>query len=216
MMKFSWNEFRDLVISMAVIALAFTILFRNDVNGNYLLLIFAILIGVVPGFLFHELAHKFMAIRYGLDAEFKMYIHGLFLALVGSVMGIILASPGAVYINLGQSKDQLRDQLIYDAKEGKIAIAGPLVNIFLAVLFAPLIIAGLIIPDVNLSWTLYIIGYIGFIINSTMAAFNMLPGSILDGAKVYDWDKTIWAVVAAVAFIMGGFSYLVMFGVINI
>ena len=229
MVKFSLSEFRDLVISMAVIALAFTILFRNEVDGNYLLLISAVLIGIVPGFLFHELAHKFMAIRYGLDAEFKMSMHGLFLALVGSVMGIILAAPGAVYVNLGQSKDQLRDHLIYETKEGKIAIVGPLVNIFLAVLFGALSIVSVIVghftTDIsyniymlnNSFWGyIYFIGFIGFIINSTMAAFNMLPVFILDGAKVYDWNKKVWGLVAAVSFLMGGPVYLWMFGVISI
>lgn len=227
MVNFSSGEIRDLIISMLVISLAFAIFFRNDVDGNYLLLISAVLIGVVPGFLFHELAHKFMAIRYGLDAGFKMYIPGLFIALIGSFMGIIFAAPGAVYINVGQSRDQLRDQLIYDANEGKIAIVGPLVNIFLAVLFVVLSIVSVIVGHftTDISYNMYLItnsfwgyilyiGSIGFLINSTMAAFNMLPWSILDGSKVYDWNKKVWGLVAAAAFMMGGISYLLMFGII--
>lgn len=222
MVKFSLVEIRDLVISMLVISLAFAIFFRNDVDGNFLLLISAVLIGVVPGFLFHELAHKFMAIRYGLDAEFKMYIHGLFLALIGSFVGIIIAAPGAVYIKRDQSGDQLRDQLIYDTNEGKIAIVGPLTNIFLAVLFLAVIVVSVITgiitsPDgsfdtfINSSWgyVLYI-GYMGFMINGTMAAINMLPWSILDGAKVFDWNKKIWGLVAAISFIMAAVIYIPM------
>jgi Zn-dependent protease len=132
MVKFASYEIRDLFVSMAVITLAFSIFFRNDYDGNFFFLIPATLIGVVPGFLFHELAHKFMAIKYGFDAEFKMYMPGLFLALASSFFGVIFAAPGAVHIN--------GDRMISDKENGKIAIVGPLTNITLAILFVVLII----------------------------------------------------------------------------
>lgn len=214
MVNFSSSEIRDLVISMLVISLAFAIFFRNDYEGNFLLLIPATLIGVVPGFLFHELAHKFMAIKYGFDAEFKMYIPGLFIALVTSFIGIIFAAPGAVHIK--------GDRLITVKEEGKISIVGPLSNIFLAIIFAVLVVFCIIAAItssydynsfLNSSWGyVYYIGIIGFLINGTMAAFNMLPWSILDGSKVFDWNKKIWGVVAAFSFIMGAGPYLILLG----
>lgn len=146
MVKFTSREVRDLFISMAVITLAFAIFFRNDFDGNFLFLIPATLIGVVPGFLFHELAHKFMAIKYGFDAEFKMYILGLLLTIVSSFLPLIFIAPGAVHIN--------GDKMMSDKENGKIAIVGPLTNLILAFLFAALIIvlliAGYIVdPDGN-------------------------------------------------------------------
>lgn len=199
MVKFASYEVRDLFVSMAVLTLAFSIFFRDSYDGNFLFLVPATLIGVVPGFLFHELAHKFMAIKYGFDAEFKMHIYGLFLALASSFFGVIFAAPGAVYIN--------GDRMISDKENGKIAIVGPLTNITLAVLFVVLIVVILVIgiftsPDNSSLEYLFYIGLIGFTINSTMAAFNMLPWGIFDGSKVFDWSKMIWGVIAAIAFVM--------------
>lgn len=212
MVKFTSGEVRDLFISMAVITLAFAIFFRNDYDGNFLLLIPATLIGVVPGFLFHELAHKFMAIKYGFDAEFKMYMPGLFLALASSFFGVIFAAPGAVHIN--------GERMITDKENGKIAIVGPLINILLAIFFAILSIALLVIgiiidPNYDnfinspLGYLGYI-GVIGFLINSTMAAFNMLPWGVFDGSKVFDWSKIIWGAVAAIAFVMAIIPIILM------
>jgi Zn-dependent protease len=215
MVKFSSIEVRDLVISMVVISLAFAIFFRNDYDGNFLLAIPATLAGVVPGFLFHELAHKFMAIKYGFDAEFKMYMPGLFMAFVTSFLGIIFAAPGAVHIK--------GDRFISMEEDGKIAIVGPLSNILLAFLFLALIIVTMIMfvittdfsydTLVNSSWGyLVYIGIIGFTINGTMAAINMIPWSILDGASVYDWNKKIWGLVASISFIMAVAPYILMYG----
>ncbi len=214
MVRFTSGEVRDLFISMAVITLAFAIFFRNDFDGNFLFLIPATLIGVVPGFLFHELAHKFMAIKYGFDAEFKMYIPGLFLAFVSSFFGVIFAAPGAVHIN--------GDKIISDKENGKIAIVGPLVNIILAILFVVLVIILLIIGIITSSdgsydsfinsplGYLFYIGLMGFVINSTMAAFNMLPWGIFDGSKVFDWNKMIWGVISAIAFVMAIIPIILM------
>lgn len=199
MVKFASYEIRDLFVSMAVLTLAFSIFFRNDYDGNFLFLVPATLIGVVPGFLFHELAHKFMAIKYGFDAEFKMNIWGLFLALASSFFGVIFAAPGAVHIN--------GDRMISDKENGKIAIVGPLTNIVLAILFFVLVIIIVVIgivtsPDNSSLEYLFYIGGIGFTINSIMAAFNMLPWGIFDGSKVFDWSKMIWGVIGAIAFVM--------------
>jgi len=207
MVKFTLTELRDLIISMIVIALAFAIFFRNDYHNNFLILIPATLIGVVPGFLFHELAHKFMAIRYGFDAEFKMFIPGLLFALASSLFGIIFAAPGAVYIT--------GDKEISEEENGKISLVGPLINIILAFLFLAFIFATLIIniisnPDITVNTImsssagyLIYVGVMGFIINGSMAALNMLPWSILDGSKVFDWNKHVWGLVAGIAFVIG-------------
>ncbi len=214
MVKFASYEVRDIFISMIVITLAFSIFFRNDYDGNFLFLIPATLIGVVPGFLFHELAHKFMAIRYGFDAEFKMYMPGLFLALISSFFGIILAAPGAVHIN--------GDRMISDKENGKIAIVGPLTNIALAILFFVSVIIIFVIGTItgldssfdtlmnsSLGYLIYI-AMMGFVINSIMAAVNMIPWGIFDGSKVFDWSKMIWGVIAAIAFVMAIFTIILM------
>jgi Zn-dependent protease len=213
MVKFTFNEVRDLIISMVVIALAFAILFRKDYDNNFLLLIPATLIGVVPGFLFHEMGHKFMAIRYGFDAEFKMFIPGLFFALASSFFGIIFAAPGAVHIK--------GDKEISDKEGGKIAIVGPLINIILALLFLAVSIVSMFIGMItyiegNYAFVITVgayefsfweflsyIGFVGFFVNGSMAALNMIPWSLLDGSKVFDWNKYVWGIVAIISFLIG-------------
>ena len=75
----------------------------------------------------HELAHKFVAIHYGFWAEYKLWVQGLILAVVISVISnFIFAAPGAVYIH---------GEYISDEQNGKISLAGPLTNIVLALIF---------------------------------------------------------------------------------
>lgn len=215
MVKFTLNEFRDLIISVLVFVLAIGILLRDSMHGNYSLLITAALIGIVPGFVFHELAHKFMAIKYGFDAEFKMSVPGLFVALASSFFGLMIAAPGAVHVK--------GEREITDEESGKIAIVGPIVNIILALIFSALVFMTLItaiLNSFNGSFNsflnthgndLFYIGIVGFMINATMAALNMLPGGVFDGSKVFDWNKYIWGFVAIISFALGLLAILLMF-----
>jgi Zn-dependent protease len=127
MVSFSRGEVRDLLISMVVLSFAFAFFFRNDFEGNFLVLVPAMMIAVVPGFAFHELAHKFMAIKYGFDAEYRLWWFGLILAVFSSFFSVIFAVPGAIYIK--------GDKVISEVENGKISVVGPLINILLAFLF---------------------------------------------------------------------------------
>jgi Zn-dependent protease len=87
-----------------------------------------------------------------------------------------------------------------DEINGKISIAGPIVNIALALVF--LAIATAIYPSVFSSDTSLLIFYIsavGYSINSFLAVFNLLPIGNLDGSKVLTWNIGIWLVTIAVA-----------------
>lgn len=213
MYKFTSGEIRDLFISMAAVTFAFSIFFHNSFDNEFLYIIPVAFIAVVPGFLFHELAHKFMAIKYGFDAEFKMFVPGLFLALASSYFGIIFAAPGAVHIG--------GNKLINLKEMGKVAIVGPITNIILAFLFLAISIIIIIMAiltgsDTNYStnsllYYLFNIGWVGFMINGSMAALNMLPGGIFDGSKVFDWSKNIWAVVFAVSVIIAIIPYILLY-----
>lgn len=144
------------------------------------------------GFLFHELMHKSIAQKYGLSANFKASNQMLFLALVMSLFGFIIAAPGAVMIKgLNISK----------SKNGKISLAGPLANIILALIFLILLFA------INVEGVLFLTLSLGLKINSLLAAFNLLPIQGIDGKKVYDWDKTVYFIVfiLAVSLFIGSF-----------
>ena len=85
-------------------------------------------------------------------------------------------------------------------QNGKISIAGPLVNLLLCI---PFVIIFLISGGFSavISGNLFAkLGLAGIQINAIIAAFNLLPVSILDGRKVWAWSKAIFVVTIIVAF----------------
>ncbi len=185
---FSRTEVRDILIAWAALSLAFTIaqtspgLFGGAAlfGGDVVLLFFVSLIAVGSGFVLHELMHKFTAERYGYWAEFRMWVAGVILALVTSVLGFIFAAPGATYIQGAN---------VSEKEYGIISIAGPLTNIAIAVAF---LLVGLVGIGGHLTAE---IASIGFPINLFLALFNMLPLMPLDGAKVFRWNKAYWSAI---------------------
>ncbi len=185
------KEFRDIVISALVLALAFGIAlsggFRAFQQPGILILVIGMsLVAVSLGFILHELGHRLVARRFGYFAEYSMSPKGLMVALGFSLFGFIFAAPGAVMIypkaatwGTGSLDRQ---------KVGLISVAGPTTNIGLAVLF---LVLDIIQP--TLLFTL------GAQINIWLALFNLIPFGPLDGAKILKWSKGIWLITIAVA-----------------
>jgi len=204
MFKFSSNEIRDLTISFFVISLAFAILYSR-VNFSMIIYILPmVMIGVGSGFILHEIAHKITAMRYGYWAEYKTWPPGLFIALISSFFGFIFAAPGAVHIY---------GSYMTDKENGIISLFGPLTNIVLAMVFFLLYIltmtssiAGMIQNPEIIDILILTFG-LGFKINSFLALFNLIPFSILDGAKIFRWNPLIWLAIAALAGIMVFISF---------
>ncbi|MDP1552937.1 MAG: site-2 protease family protein [Methanobacteriaceae archaeon] len=196
MVKFSSSEVRDILISMLVIAGVFAYILTNrDINLAISVLPIT-LIAVGLGFVLHELAHKFLAMHYGFWAEYKLWVEGLILAIVTSYFGFVFAAPGAVYIH---------GDYISDEQNGKISLAGPLTNIVLALIFLGLT------SVFSSNDYLLTIASIGFTINSFLALFNLIPFSVLDGAKIFRWNPIIWVITATVAFLMTFNQYMNIF-----
>lgn len=184
---FTDREKNDLMRSWLAISAAFAIVMGGGLSTLFeqkfliLALIAAITVGL--GFILHELAHKWMANRFNLHAEFHADNKMLIIALVTSLFGIVFAAPGAVYISGRSSLEQ----------SGKISVAGPVMNLALALLFL-LLYFTLSFGQQVLAW--------GFYINALLALFNMLPFGPFDGAKVLRWDKRVYGVVIAVAVLL--------------
>ncbi len=195
-MHFSAEELRDLFkawvaisLSIAIAQLGFDVI---SVLGFPVLIrafaIYSLTVGVA--FVAHELfGHKLVAQRFHLFAEFRADNLFLLLAVLLSFTGFVFAAPGAVVIGGVTRIDTY----------GKIAAAGAVVNIFLAMTLGVLVKAG-IDPSLPLYDT-YRIGLFstGRDINAWLALFNLFPIGILDGAKVLAWNKKVWFLLIAIA-----------------
>jgi len=189
--RFSTREIGELSISAAILSIAFALTFSSGLTGalanpwGFIWAIPITAVAVSTGFLFHEMAHKYVAQKYGCWAEFRMSVQGLLFALgMAALLGMFFAAPGAVMISGNINRVQ----------NGKISVAGSLVNITLGLIFLPFMIFG----GASL---IGLMGTYGAMVNFFLAVFNMLPIRMmnLDGYKVFDWDKSVWAGVLGIA-----------------
>ncbi len=185
---FSRTESRHILLATTVMVLVGISLIYS--------LVFArpeILLIVVPGFIVaflgHELAHKFMAQRNGLWAEFRTSTYGLMLTAISSILPFKFLAPGQVTIQGQGSKEVM----------GAIGLVGPGFNlIFGALLFSA-------VKFVNYTIATAILGLVVF--NGWLAIINLIPFGSFAGTAVYNWDKTRWviALVAAGFLLVLGF-----------
>ena len=200
------REEADLFIAWLAISLAFAIIKiapygitgpLRQVSLVTALVFFGIaLLTVGIGFILHEMAHKFTAIRYGYWAEFRKDNSMLLVAVVlASLVGFVFAAPGAtvIYSNSADGRSLSREE------NGKISAAGPVINLLLCIPFAALLFlaGGLTALNGNI---LAEIGLAGIQINAMIAAFNMLPISILDGNKVFSWNIPVFFTLILASF----------------
>ena len=184
---------------MGVLTLAFSfILFRgpaivNVAILNYLVYLMISFLLVLSGFMLHELAHKFMAQKYGAWAEFRMFPTGLMMALVLSMLGFLFAAPGAVYI---QGR-------ITEKQNGIISAAGPATNIAFG---AVALLAAWTVGSGVLAYVLLLLANI----NVFLGLFNLIPIHPLDGSKIFSWNPLAYIALAA----MGALMLLAIYGVI--
>ena len=202
MLQFSKTETKDLSIAIIVITLLFAYLYSNGTFGMMIYLIPISLVTIGLSFILHELGHKYVAQKYGFFAEFRKWNTGLLIAIITGLFGFIFLAPGAVYIGSYTG-------IITDEENGKISIAGSIVNIILAVIFLLIEISlkPFFLLSSPLSTYLMITAMIGFHINSFLALFNLLPIPMLDGSKVMKWNLPLWIVSIVVAGLLTYASY---------
>ena len=191
--RFSKTEIRDILIAILVLSVAFTLLFRSGSIQYffelkmpeipwYVSLFGMCFVLVIVSFLFHEFGHKFMAQKYGLWSEFRMWPAGLVLTLVTSLIGFLFASPGAVMIAGNMDKKM----------NGMVSIAGPIVNIVLCAI-------GMVGWIATNGSDIVIFFYLLTSLNAMLALFNLLPIPPLDGSKIISWNMVVWGVAIAIA-----------------
>jgi len=195
--QFSQREIRDLAVAWLALGVAFTLLLERqlvaalDFGGDLAVLspaavgttLAVSLLTVGVGFLLHEVAHKVVAVRFGQVAAFRADYRMLGFAVVGALVGFLFAAPGAV-VHRGR---------ITAKQNGLIALAGPVTNLGLAVVF---LVPYVLVLTTGTSGFLADLATRGLQINLLLAGFNMLPFGPLDGRKIRAWSTLVWAVVA--------------------
>ncbi|WP_322822884.1 peptidase M50 [Chloroflexus sp.] len=191
------NENIELLKMWAGTTLAFAIVqtgASNLLSSRFFvnLVVAAVVAGVA--FVLHELAHRVVARGYGAEAHFIANDRWLLLSIAISFLGLFIAAPGSVW----------HRGLLTIRQSGIIALAGPVTNLVLSVLFLLLLFPVVLLrpPFVDLLVT---ICYVGFRFNAWIGLFNMIPAGPFDGAKVLAWDWRVFAVTAALGV---GLSFL--------
>jgi Zn-dependent protease len=144
----------------------------------------------ISAFLVHELAHKFLAQYYGSWAEFRAQISGLLITAISAlpIMPFKFIAPGAVMVGLSDGN-----------KFGRVALIGPLTNLVMGFSF-------LLLSLFNGSYSPYFT--IGASFNGWIAMFNLIPLGVLDGQKIFDWNKLVWGITMAAAMSLFIIGYL--------
>jgi Zn-dependent protease len=191
-MRFSKNELIQILISMGALTIAFTFaLARSSDLAFFNAIIFYLpisFLAIATAFLCHELAHKYVGIKYGYWSEFRMFTQGLLIALfLGIFVGVVFAAPGAVQIYGNPTREE----------SGKMAAAGPFTNLAISAIFYLL----------SQSFTGYLALVFSFIayINAFLAIFNLIPFGPLDGMKIFRWRIEVWIIL-----LLGGISLFIL------
>ncbi len=143
--------------------------------GSMILFIVGSIIALA--FAIHELAHKFTAQHFGAWSEFRLDPFGTLISLISALSSFKILAPGAVVVF---GSRVTRENM------GKIALAGPLTNLVQVLVFV-------------LLSQFFPILWFAAILNANLAVFNMMPVSILDGRKIFMWNKKVFTVTFAIA-----------------
>jgi Zn-dependent protease len=183
LVQFGRTERKHLLVGIALVIAAGISFFLNKPFSIAGLILATILFAT--GFILHELAHKYVAQEYGLWAEFRLNLTGVLLTALSVFSPLKFIAPGAVVISGLPDRDKM----------GRTALAGPIVNIIIAIVLLA------VMPALG-STSIFQAVLAGAAINSFLAVFNLIPFAIFDGRKVYVWNRRFWAVTFVIALAM--------------
>jgi Zn-dependent protease len=184
---FSTIEIRDLAIATLLVSGVGLSMLGIELLNIQSLLVIVLLALFTSTFLMHEIAHKITAQHYGLWAEFRLTIVGALITLISIISPFFkIIAPGAVMIGGTASKEII----------GKTSIAGPLTNIIFCMVALAMTFA---LPS---SSPLAVVAAVTAFFNAFIAVLNLIPIGILDGWKIFQWNRIIWALAFTTSIIL--------------
>ncbi len=209
--QFEPGEIRSIVI--AWIVLSFGVTFSNildlfnGIQGSFEVIL-AGFIATATGFIIHEMGHKYIAIRRGYIAHFRIWVWGIaftILTIIVSGGSFIFGAPGAVYIipasktyyfgnyySNHKTVDPYKDNMI-------ISAMGPAINLAFALFFLALFNFS------PLNSFIEVVGALGFGLNVGLGSFNMIPIPPMDGSKIFKKNIIVGLAIALPLWVM--FAY---------
>jgi Zn-dependent protease len=194
--SFSKKEVKHIAVAaLLVVGIGFSIGFYGFLYV-WSLSIMGVFAGIMTAsFLVHEIAHKVIAQQKGLWAEFRLTTWGAVLTFVSVFLPFKMISPGAMMI--GGSIPSGEDIL-------KISIAGPITNL---VFSSALLGCAFALPLSSFVFMLFFAAYI----NAFMAVFNLIPFGILDGYKIFSFNKKVWVLAFVPSILLTVLTYWKIF-----
>ncbi len=182
-MIFTIRELFDVLIMTLAVGYIFMDLFRRQPIGfDKNAFLFACLV-TAPALIVHELAHKFVALSFGLQATFHAAYFWLILGIVLKMLrfGFIFFVPAYVSIGTAQATQ------IAPLASAIIAFAGPFLN------FVLFFVSWLLLKQRRMKHSTFIFLQVTKQINLFLFVFNMLPIPLFDGWKVYQglWQALV-------------------------
>ncbi len=171
----------------------FAFTFSPSLTLNLVFILPAFL-AVLTAFFLHEMAHKYMAIRFSCDAHFKLWPKGILLGLIIMFIPFItFVAPGATVVNpYRHGRWAFKETRLTVYELGMISFVGPAVNIVLALIFLPL--SGIFVFSILMK------------VNAFLAFFNLLPIPPLDGSKIIIWKNWFWLIMIIIS---GALAFLI-------
>ena len=185
---FSPTELKHLTIGALLVMGVGLTYFITTASGSTLLNLAILSIAFMLSFLLHELAHKFSAQHFNLWAEFRLTLQGALITLISIFLPFKIISPGAVMIAGSGTRETV----------GKTALSGPVTNIVLSIICVMIA-----------AFTQDLFQIVAFI-NAFLAAFNLIPFGVMDGLKVFRWNKVFWAIAFFAAVALTVYTYIVL------
>ncbi len=167
---FTIREFIDIIIMILAVGFIFKDIFRNHSKLSHNPFLFACLV-TAPALIAHELAHKFVAIAYGLQATFHAAYGWLGIGILLKLISFNFIFFVPAYVSIEGTATHLASALI--------AVSGPFLNL---VLFFT---AWLLLKKSRLKTSHYILLQATKQINLFLFILNMLPLPFFDGFKFY-------------------------------